>query len=205
MCYGQGWTGGREAAVDTHEQTTTATVVCKCFEKAFNKNCFSSFELSYFWQQIIQSNYLCLDKTAHAAKRSLKELKNYFNLWNRSHDKATRVSIGWFLPEDFSVSQASEWIQLKTILFESPARISMYKSTPDVTAPLEEHTRCQGKSWDYLICFYQHIFGLMRNSVQSRLIQQKICYRGIFFFYVVEWECIIRCVHGVCYPLSLTV
>lgn len=98
---------------------------------------------------------------------------NYFSLCWRSHDQATGVCIQSFLPEDISVSQSSEWIQLKTPLFESPARISMYKSMPDVTAPHQEHTRCQGESSHCWKLF----FSLMRNIYQYYTPTIK---RGVF-------------------------
>lgn len=150
-----------------------------------------------------------------------KRKKPIFNLWKRSHDKATWVCIRRSLPEDISVSQASEWIQLKTPLFESPARISTYKSMPDVTAALQEHTRCQGESSDCLICFYKRIFE-QHICLPSKLIRQKQTEnmlsrnisplkRDFFFFFfnigdfAVELGSVIYCMHAVCYPLSLTV
>lgn len=66
------------------------------------------------------------------------------------------------------VSQASEWIQLKTLLFESPARVSMYKSMPDVPASLEEHTRCQGKR-SGCFCFISAYFSSLWETQKHDL------------------------------------
>lgn len=152
---------------------------------------------------------------------SQKRGGNCFNLWTRSHDKRTWVCIGSFIPEDISVSQCSEWIQLKTLLFEFPARISM----ENPYQMLQHHlTNTQGAKKRPLIVYFVFI------SVSVALWETNMCEirtnppRKTWKYPIKEWfgvelvwiqsalqldngDCMAYCMdmHAVCYPLSLSV